>query len=369
MISSRTLLKKILPLVPLVPIFLLRPKLLRSERPLLLVPLQVMLLSVLVEIPLVTPLRSATKIPSQGTRVGALFLLQLKALTPKTSSPFFAGPYYGTYPEDVVAGNCEFTREEWDASYRPSFGVLTKEVLKDLAACKTIVDQFPTPREMAKGLRGEGYWLDWAGTSSTHLEEVASSAEFERGLSMHQNKDEFADVLKGWLISCLISEYDVEPLTVILQLNTEKLVCLANIPIPMDTCISPPIANESIVSDTVDGSVLEMTDGATHSKSTGIFVRGTSHFLDDVIEVTMVGSEHVSSGLTDVIVAFSASEKGDGFAPSSIAEEGRGAWYAGEHLLLRAWGELMVDVLLSIQQILGHATRRKPNGFPLGPLV
>ncbi|GJR16070.1 hypothetical protein Tco_0798722 [Tanacetum coccineum] len=26
--------------------------------------------------------------------------------------PFSVGPYYATYPEDDVAGNCEFTREE-----------------------------------------------------------------------------------------------------------------------------------------------------------------------------------------------------------------------------------------------------------------
>ncbi|GJY38118.1 hypothetical protein Tco_0424482 [Tanacetum coccineum] len=31
--------------------------------------------------------------------------------------PFSAGPYYATYPEDGVAGNYKFTREEWDASY------------------------------------------------------------------------------------------------------------------------------------------------------------------------------------------------------------------------------------------------------------
>ncbi|GKG57303.1 hypothetical protein Tco_0584729, partial [Tanacetum coccineum] len=34
--------------------------------------------------------------------------------------PFSAGPYYATYPEGGVAGNCEFTHEEWDAPYRPT---------------------------------------------------------------------------------------------------------------------------------------------------------------------------------------------------------------------------------------------------------
>ncbi|GJS68129.1 hypothetical protein Tco_0682694 [Tanacetum coccineum] len=63
---------------------------------------------------------------------------------------FSVGPYYATYPEGGVAGNYEFTREEWDAPYRPTLRVLTKEVFKDPAVCKTVVDQFPTPGEMVR---------------------------------------------------------------------------------------------------------------------------------------------------------------------------------------------------------------------------
>ncbi|GJW60598.1 hypothetical protein Tco_0109933 [Tanacetum coccineum] len=64
--------------------------------------------------------------------------------------PFSAGPYYAAYPEGGVAGNYEFTREEWDAPYRTTFGVLTKEVSKDPSVCKMVVDQFPTPGEMIR---------------------------------------------------------------------------------------------------------------------------------------------------------------------------------------------------------------------------
>nr|GFA12762.1 hypothetical protein [Tanacetum cinerariifolium] len=39
---------------------------------------------------------------------------------------------------------------EWDAPYRPTFRVLTKEVFKDSTICKTMVDQFPTSREMVR---------------------------------------------------------------------------------------------------------------------------------------------------------------------------------------------------------------------------
>ncbi|GKG48989.1 hypothetical protein Tco_0513136, partial [Tanacetum coccineum] len=49
--------------------------------------------------------------------------------------------------------------------------------------------------------------------------------------------------------------------------------------------------------------------------------QGTSHVLDDVAEVTVVGSERVSSSLTDVVLALSAGEKGDGFSPSSTVKE------------------------------------------------
>ncbi|GJU81591.1 hypothetical protein Tco_1283956 [Tanacetum coccineum] len=77
-----------------------------------------------------------------------------------------------------------------------------------------------------------------------------------------------------------------------------------------------------------------------------VIAEGISVALNDVTELVEVGSGSVPSGPNDVV--------------------GRGAWYAGEHLLLRAWGKLTVDVLLSIQQILSHATLPRPNGFPLG---
>ncbi|GJR43156.1 hypothetical protein Tco_1311259 [Tanacetum coccineum] len=116
-----------------------------------------------VEIPLVTPIRSRGKgvMVDDATAPSAGVSRPRPSFEPAPSFrdvfgdaihtdffPFSDGPYYATYPEDGVAGNCEFTREEWDAPYRPTFGVLTKEVFKDPNVCKTIVDQFPTPGEM-----------------------------------------------------------------------------------------------------------------------------------------------------------------------------------------------------------------------------
>ncbi|GKG43809.1 hypothetical protein Tco_0482902, partial [Tanacetum coccineum] len=49
------------------------------------------------------------------------------------------------------------------------------------------------------------------------------------------------------------------------------------------------------------------------------FVQGMSVVLDDVVELVGVGSGRVSFGPNNVVVALSASEKGDGLTPSSVA--------------------------------------------------
>ncbi|GJR22053.1 hypothetical protein Tco_0970580 [Tanacetum coccineum] len=64
--------------------------------------------------------------------------------------PFSLGPYYATYSEGGIAGNCEFSHEEWDAPHQPTLTILTKEVFKDPSICKTVMDQFPTPGEMVR---------------------------------------------------------------------------------------------------------------------------------------------------------------------------------------------------------------------------
>ncbi|GKF04763.1 hypothetical protein Tco_0035431, partial [Tanacetum coccineum] len=145
------------------------------------------------EILIVTPIRSAAVIPPSGNQSFFFLLLSyyfyftssrgkgimtdadaavapsVGASRPRVSScpapsfrelsrdaihkdffPFSPGPYYATYPEGGIAENCEFTREEWDAPHQPTLMVLTKEFFKDHSLCKTVVDQFPTPREMVR---------------------------------------------------------------------------------------------------------------------------------------------------------------------------------------------------------------------------
>nr|GEY42610.1 hypothetical protein [Tanacetum cinerariifolium] len=94
-----------------------------------------------------------------------------------------------------------------------------------------------------------------------------------------------------------VFEYVVEPLSVILQLEPEKLFTQS---LELSDNVVPA------------SSVVALEQNKEH---------GTSYVLDDVIEVTVVRSERVSSSLTDVVVALSTSEKSDGSAPSSTVEE------------------------------------------------
>ncbi|GJW68022.1 hypothetical protein Tco_0122446 [Tanacetum coccineum] len=147
-----------------------------------------------------------------------------------------------------------------------------------------------------------------------------------------------------------ISEHVAKPLSVILQLELEKLVRPANVPTPRDAYVSSLVTHESTMTPTskslelsanvdltasvvasehneemlsveVDGSDPKMTDDTITSKSGHAFVQGMSVVLDDAVELAVVGSGCVSFGPNDVVVALSASEKGDVLTPSSIAGE------------------------------------------------
>ncbi|GJZ07127.1 dual specificity protein phosphatase 1-like protein, partial [Tanacetum coccineum] len=216
---------------------------------------------------------------------------------------FFAGPYYAVYPEGGVARNCEFTREEWDAPYRPTFRVLTKEVFKDLIICKMVLDQFPTPREMVwvKTLsddqlttkmsvlhcmmmshgadsRLKGYEERVAGLTELELQvstlkrqvfelndklsstDASLTKSKAKATVLEAEKDEEIIRLKGRLAEASplvaqtnyaflnkISKHAVEPLSIILQLKPNKLARPANVPALKDACFSHSFAKESTV--------------------------------------------------------------------------------------------------------------------------
>ncbi|GKD38796.1 hypothetical protein Tco_1259003 [Tanacetum coccineum] len=112
---------------------------------------------------------------------------------------------------------------------------------------------------------------------------LAASDGFERGLSMHQTEDEFADVLK-------------------------KMVNFMP-GVDCDTCF--PIL----------GAVCNVVPASSVVASERNEENGVSRILDDVAEVVAVESECVSSGPTDVMVALSVDGKGDVLIPSSVAGE------------------------------------------------
>ncbi|GKF71554.1 hypothetical protein Tco_0207668, partial [Tanacetum coccineum] len=125
-------------------------------------------------------------------------------------------------------------------------------------------------------------WLDlvWKFLASDEFSRVqgellslAASVGFERSLSMHRTKDEFA------------------------VLKPEKLVHLANVPIPRGTRVSPPIAKESTMTHVSES--LELSANVNFTASAVAFERneemGISVAPDDVTELVEVGSRRVPS--------------------------------------------------------------------------
>nr|GEU85332.1 hypothetical protein [Tanacetum cinerariifolium] len=125
------------------------------------------------------------------------------------------------------------------------------------------------------------------------------------------------------------------------RLEPKKLTRPANVLALRNTCVSPSVAKESTVTlvssylellsnispsfsaaflepneewlnAMVDGPDNKMTGGAGNGKSKDVFVQGASHVMDDDVELSMVGSERVSFGPNDVVVALTIEEKADG---------------------------------------------------------
>nr|GEX54099.1 hypothetical protein [Tanacetum cinerariifolium] len=279
------------------------------------------------KIPLVTPLCSAVVIPSSGTMVGASLLLLLKALTPK----FVDSHGKGIMVDDVVAPSGGF----------PTPGEMVRvEGLSD--------DQLTAKMSMLHCMmisHGGKLLTRYRGLNQSHHEYVLSTESRLKGydenivagltrlelqvstLKKHvsglNNKRATSDAsfakskAKGKEIKKKINSLSKSLDNFHSDLEHEKLVCPDNVPIPRDTRVSPPIAKDSTmtpvsnslelsanvahvsyfvaseqnveqVNVVVDGSDLEMPDGAAPSKSGGVFVQGVSHVLDDVLEATAV---------------------------------------------------------------------------------
>ncbi|GKA17097.1 hypothetical protein Tco_0696934, partial [Tanacetum coccineum] len=204
-----------------------------------------------------------------------------------------------------------------------------KSLIKSVDNLHSEVARLSTALNQATGLVWKFLASDEFNRVQGELLSLAASAGFERGLSMHQTKNEFATMLKKMAISCLISEHATEPLSVILQLEPKKLVRSANVPALRELSTNVNFTastiayeyNEEMVNSKVDGSDPKMTDDTAAIKFGHAFMQGISVALYDVVELVEVGSGRVSSGPNDVVVALSAHEKGDGLDPSSAVDE------------------------------------------------
>ncbi|GKD26566.1 hypothetical protein Tco_1232780 [Tanacetum coccineum] len=99
-----------------------------------------------------------------------------------------------------------------------------------------------------------------------------------------------------------ISKHVAEPLSIILQLEPEKLARPDNVPASRDARVSPPIAKESTM--TLAFESLELPTNVAPTSST-----------------VASGQNEDDCGTADVVVAFSVGEKGDGSLLSFAADE------------------------------------------------
>ncbi|GKE43590.1 hypothetical protein Tco_1470874 [Tanacetum coccineum] len=178
-----------------------------------------------------------------------------------------------------------------------------------------------------QGLEKKFLTFDEFSRVQAELLSLAASAGFERGLSMHRTKEEFAPheelahlvnvhVLRDSPISPpLVKGSTVTPTSKSLELPSNV------IPASSTAALEP---NEEWVNAMVDGPDHVLTDGAVNVNLGSAFMQGAFYVVDDAVDATelsLIGLEHVSSGPSDVVVALYDGEKGDGSMLSSPADE------------------------------------------------
>nr|GEX50991.1 hypothetical protein [Tanacetum cinerariifolium] len=170
---------------------------------------------------------------------------------------------------------------------------------------------------------------------------LAASAGFERGLSMHQTKDESVVVLKK-MINCVPGAQDrlaeASPLL-------HRLTMPFSTRFLRDARVSPPVAKESTAIPALKSLVL-----STNVYLTAVIV--ASKHDEEMVSAKVDGSD---PKMTDDTItakfghAFVKSiEKSDGLTPSFVASE---------------------EAAVNPTEIMSYATCPKPNGFPLGSVV
>nr|GEV99332.1 hypothetical protein [Tanacetum cinerariifolium] len=341
-----------------------------------------------VEIPLVTRLRSAAVIPSSGNQVRSSTALTVEDSRGK-----------GIMADDAAASFVGVSRPRQSSGHVPSFRDVSGDAIHanfflfyvvpyyatyaqdgDPAICKTVVDQFHTPGEM---VRVEALFEDrlTANMSVSHcmmmshggellaryrsllqshhevqgeILSLVASAGSERGLSMHQTKDEFSTMLKKMAnfmpdaqdrlaeASSLVARTDYAFLNKIYKRATEPLSDLTVAPASKSLDLSANVVltafavasehNEEMVNAEVDGSDPKMTDDTIAAKSGHAFMQGIYIALEGAVQLVEVGSGYASSVPNDVVVSLFVGEKGDGVVPSFFAGEKAAANSSGFRL-------------------------------------
>nr|GEW02497.1 putative reverse transcriptase domain-containing protein [Tanacetum cinerariifolium] len=279
--------------------------------------------------------------------------------------PFSAGPYYATYPVDGVAGNfdckdkCAALYDDvawWLKDYEEKVASLTRLELqvsslkKQVSVLNDKLSSFDAffVKSKAKGKeRKKKIKSLTKNVDNLHYEVAPASVGFERGLSMHQTKDEFVILLKkmtnfmpgaqdklaeasplvaqtDYVFLNKIFEHATEPLSVILQLKPEKLVHLANVPTSRKVRVSST-TKESTVTPTSKSLNLstnfKFTDSAIASEHNKEMVNaevdGSDPKMTDNTATVRVGARFLRPNV--VVVSLFAHKKVDGLDPSFAA--------------------------------------------------
>ncbi|GJZ82675.1 hypothetical protein Tco_0647848 [Tanacetum coccineum] len=281
--------------------------------------------------------------------------------------PFSLGPYYATYPEGGVAGNCEFSREElkslqercavfqglktqvsdfqkWFADLNDKLTSSDGAFMKAKAKGKERKKKIKSHTKNLDQLNAEVACLSAALNQAIALEaekdeeilqlkastsdfgellSLAASAGFEGGLGMHQTQKGFDVVLKKISHQHPASrDSRVSP-----PMTMKSTVTPVSLSLELPSNIVPSSfaavleRNEEWANAMVHGPNNEMTNGAGNGNPGNVLVQGVSCVVDDGAELTLVKSERVFSDPSDVVVALSVREKDDGLLPSSSAAE------------------------------------------------
>nr|GEW88928.1 hypothetical protein [Tanacetum cinerariifolium] len=116
--------------------------------------------------------------------------------------------------------------------------------------------------------------------------------------SLHPSSQEFAEVLKK--TSHFVPDAQ-DRLAKASSLVAQTEYAFMNKSV--DHAMDPLSPNEDWVNTMVDGPDNDMTGVVGNGNPRGVFMQGASHVMDDDAGLTSVGSERVSSGPNDVVVA------------------------------------------------------------------